>query len=374
MIVILRRLLVLAALPLAAAACRAVPASSVRIERVAPATEWASADSPVSRIVAPAARTAAARAPTTATPPLAQPSSPATATATAQPPTSARPAPAPTEAPRLTPAAPVAAAVPARPPGTVDDPALLSAIRDALGPDADRASVVARRLSDGAGAAWDGDRVFYAASLYKLEVLYEAYRQRQLGVLDFGRRVPVGERYTAQDLGTLERLPLGPDGDIEVGEAVHAMVTYSDNTSAALLLDLLGHRNIDATMAALGLQSSSVNTPDLPTTAADMARLMAAIVRGEGLDAASAQEMTALLLGQENRSGIPRGVPAGIPVGNKWGGWEGDLHDVAVVLAPRGAYVLAILTDGAGGWDLITRVSRAVFDYWNTNGGAVTHP
>jgi beta-lactamase class A len=246
------------------------------------------------------------------------------------------------------------------------DGELEAAIQRALGDQAAHVSVVARRLTDGVTARWQGERVYYAASLYKLEVLYEAYRRRELGALNFSRRVPIDD-YADQDLGTVSRLPRGPEGDVTVGDAVQAMIAFSDNSSAALLLDLLGHRAIDATMAALGLVGSSVNTTELPTTADDMARVMEAIARGEGLDTAAAQEMTTLLLAQENRHGIPRGVPAGVPVGNKWGGWDGYTHDVALVLAPGGSYVLAVLTD-SGGWDVITRVSRAVYEHWN--GGA----
>jgi beta-lactamase class A len=244
-----------------------------------------------------------------------------------------------------------------------DDPELKRVIEQALGDDKDGASVVVKRLTDGTMARWNADRVYYAASLYKLAVLYEAFRQRKLGTLSFERAVPVTEAYVAQDLGTLTRLPRTPEGGLAIGEAVRGMVTLSDNTSATILLDVLGHRNIDATLQALGLTSTSVNTTDLPTTAADMARLMEAIVRGEGLDAQSAQEMLALLLAQETRAGIPRGIPQGVQVGNKTGTWPGATHDVAVVLAPTGPYVIAVLTEGSWAWNPITRVSQAVYQY-----------
>lgn len=244
-----------------------------------------------------------------------------------------------------------------------EDPALLAAIQEALGEGAASVSVAVRRLSDGLSASWQAERVFYAASLYKLAVLYEAYRQRELGLLDFERAVPVTDVYVREDLGTLASVPRLPNGDLRVADAVRAMVTLSDNTSATILLDLLGHRNIDATLAALGLHATSVNTRELPTTAADMARLMAAIVRGEGLSAAAAEEMVNLLMAQQTRAGIPRGVPVGVPVGNKTGTWSGALHDVAVVSAPTGPFVIAVLTDGSGGWEVIARVAAVVYQY-----------
>ena len=257
------------------------------------------------------------------------------------------------------------------------DPALLDVIVRALGPDADVTSVVARRLPDGAGAQWNADRVHYAASLYKLAVLYEAYRQRELGLLAFDHRVALGPQHYYEDLGTLDRLPFGPDGDLAIGDALRSMVTFSDNASAALLLDVLGHASIDGAMTALGLRATSVSTEYLPTDATDMVVLdmvvlMEAIVRGEGLDAGAAEEMVALLLAQETRSGIPRGVPDGVPVANKTGTWPGSTHDVALVFAPAGAYILAVLTEASWDWEPITRVSAAVYAYWGNGAPMVT--
>src|SRR5829696_3258850 len=62
------------------------------------------------------------------------------------------------------------------PPGVTlggdSDAALLAAIRAALGADEAHVSVVVRRLRDGRGAALNADREYYAASLFKLALLY----------------------------------------------------------------------------------------------------------------------------------------------------------------------------------------------------------
>jgi beta-lactamase class A len=331
------------------AACRSGPPSSVRIERRTPEAGAAviAASAPPVASLAPASAPASPRLSVT---PLTAPALP-------------RPAPI------VRTATPVAIGTTAAV-GPPQNDGLLRAIVSALGPDADDAGVVVRRLSDGAEARWNAERVFYAASLFKLEVLYEAYRQRQDGRIDFAAELTIDGEHAAEDLGTLSSVPRGPGGGLIVSDAVRAMVTLSDNTSATLLLDLLGNRTIDTTMASIGLTNSSVNTTELPTTAADMARLMEAIVRGEGLDVASAAEMTRHLFDQATRYGIPRGTPSGISIGNKTGTWPGATHDVAVVMAPHGAYVLAVLTDHSWDWDVITRVSRAVYDYLETPASA----
>ena len=311
-----RLLLALASLPLLVAAC-ARPSTVVRIEP---------AGSPAATVTASATSPSAVREPT------------------------------PAEVPLLPPAP--QASVPAE----MDDPVLLEAMAAALGTDRDHYSIVVRRLHDGRGAALNADREFYAASLFKLALLYEAERQRSAGLLDFDRAIQVTEADLAQDLGTIGSLGLSADRMLPVRAAVHAMVTRSDNTSAVALLRLLGAANVDRTLAALGLLDTSVNTHELPTTAADMALLMEAIVRGNGIDPAWREDMIGLLLRQETRHGIPRLLPSRVRAGNKTGTWPGATHDVAFVDAPAGLYVIAVLSDRGWDWDPIARVSRAIYD------------
>jgi beta-lactamase class A len=243
-----------------------------------------------------------------------------------------------------------------------DDPALRSAIEEALDGQVDHFGVVVRRLRDGRGVAINPDREFYAASLYKLAVLYEAERRQAAGELDFSDLLQLTEADLAEDLGTIDEVPVGPDGTLPIRAALGAMVTLSDNATAVALLHLLGGANIDATLQALGLQHTSVNTEDLPTTAADMATLMQAIVTGRGLNEASLAEARAFLLGQLTRSGIPSTLPDDVAVGDKTGTWTGATHDLAFVDAPNGTYVIAVLSDGDWDWAPIGRVSRAVYD------------
>jgi beta-lactamase class A len=105
-----------------------------------------------------------------------------------------------------------------------------------------------------------------------------------------------------------------------------------------------------------------VTTRDLPITAADMATLMEAIIRGHGVDPAWREDMVGLLLRQETRDGVPALLPEEARTGNKTGTWPNATHDVAFVDAPGGLYVIAILSDRGWEWDPIARVSRAVYD------------
>jgi beta-lactamase class A len=73
--------------------------------------------------------------------------------------------------------------------------------------------------------------------------------------------------------------------------------------------------------------------------------LLEAIARGKAVDAASSQEMIAILKRQKFNEGIPAGLPAGVEVAHKTGEITTIHHDAAIVFARR-PYVLVILVRG----------------------------
>lgn len=249
------------------------------------------------------------------------------------------------------------------------DSALADAILDVLARHPERASVAVLNLDDGRSAAYDADRVRYAASTFKLAVLYEVERQVSAGELSYDDRILLTEETIAEDLGTLERVPVAEDGTVTVEEALDAMVTLSDNATAVALLRHVGPGAVDETLRAIGLTAMSVNTNELPATATDLALLMRAIVAGDGVGNAERAHMRELLLGQTIRSGIPAALVAesrtGLAVGNKTGTWPDTTNDVAFVESPAGTYVIAVMADGDWNWELVSDVSRAVYDAMN---------
>ncbi len=249
----------------------------------------------------------------------------------------------------------------------VPEPSLEAVIRDVLGSQAWCYGVVVKELQRGTGATLNPYRVFNTASLFELLVMHEAYRQRALGRLSFRELLTVTERYAAWDLGTLRGLSIRVGDRVSVGRLVEVMITHSDNTSAVMLGERLGWRSIDQGIRTLGLYTTSVNTPEPYTTAADMAALLEAIARGLAVSPEASAEMEALLLRQQIRDRIPRGVPDGVAVGNKTGNWADATHDVAIVYAPWGTYVLAVLSDRPWVNGLIVELSRRVYQYYDAS-------
>ncbi|MGD9891799.1 MAG: serine hydrolase [Dehalococcoidia bacterium] len=254
---------------------------------------------------------------------------------------------------------------PAAPPLlTATDTELERIVRGTVGDDDDHYAVVVKELRQGTGVSINAERIYYAASLFKLAVMYEAFRQDGTGELDLGGELTVTPEAAAEDLGTLDFWPFGVGDRVTAGELVDLMVTASDNTASVVLRDALGRTAIDRSMQALGLRSTSVSSPDLPTSAADMTLLLEAIAIGRGVSAPASAAMIELLQQQWVRDRIPAGLPPHVPVGNKTGSWDNAAHDVAIVDAPSGPYLLVVLSDLPGDDATIVAISQQIYAYY----------
>jgi beta-lactamase class A len=241
----------------------------------------------------------------------------------------------------------------------IKDVGLEKQIREFLGDRVDSYGVVIKRLSDGHGVAINSEQQFYAASLFKLLVMYEVFKQRALGLLDFDESLTLTPPYLDYQLGEL-RWPLW--SQVPVRELLEAMITVSDNVAAIMLHDRVGGWNIIADTKGIGLEQTSISG-DMPTSAGDMAALMEMIARGSAVDRESSREMIDLLSRQTINDRLPALLPEGTRVAHKTGNWDNATHDVGVVYAPSGPYVIAVLSSNPDDAEAIAKLSKLVYAY-----------
>jgi beta-lactamase class A len=288
--------------------------------------------------------------------------------------------PSPTSAPVAT-STPIATATPGRgralllqdaagaatPPGAaplVTAPALVALVEQHLGGLPGIFGVAIKALAGGHGVLVNADRPFPAASLFKLPVMYEVYRQRDAGRLSLAEQLTMTPRFAALDLGTLD-VPVG--GTVSVEGALHRMIAISDNATANLLADRVGWNNLNATMRDLGLRETRLDGEALTTSPRDMLLLLELLARGQGPSPASSAEMIDLLLAQRINDRLPARLPPGTAVAHKTGNLEGVIHDVGIVYAPGAPFVIALLAEQAPNYGPVAQaqaaLTRAVYDY-----------
>jgi beta-lactamase class A len=261
---------------------------------------------------------------------------------------------------------PAAPSAPTPDPKVVNEQKLREAIFAPFRGVTGRFGIVVKDLATGQSVRLNENFPFQAASLYKLSVMYEVFKQRDLDMFSLSEELTIGPDDVAMDLGSL---PWPAGTRITIGTALDRMVTLSDNSGAYMLAKKVGSPRINEDMLSLGLRSTHVHGDDLQTSAADMARLLEIIARGEALSAETSAEMVHLMARQQVRNRIPVLLPPEAIVANKTGNWEAAAHDVAIVYGPRSTFVIALLSDGITDMDALylamATAARNVYDLVN---------
>ena len=239
-------------------------------------------------------------------------------------------------------------------------------VRDSIGDQAEHFSVAVKNLADGRGVLFNPAHGYYTASLYKTWVMLEAYHQRGAGLFSFDERFIVSDYYEHLRLNEGE---LPACSQVTAQDALHAMMSVSDNVAANLLYDRLGYDNVNNMLRQLGLAYSGINNGgELFTTAGGMETLLEAIADGQAVSPGASEEMIALLESETINDRIPALLPPGTPVAHKTGNWDNATHDAGIVYSPKATYVIVVLTDygySDGGAGRIAQLSKAVYDFYS---------
>lgn len=190
---------------------------------------------------------------------------------------------------------------------------------------------------------FNSDTPVQAASVIKLFIMAEAFRQREAGQFDFEAPVTVIEENHLPSCGALTymRAPL----TLPWGDLVTLMIILSDNTATNMLIDQLGIDNINETIDKLGftgtrlrrkLWDSELSRQGIQNTvcAADTERFFRRLLREELISPAASKEMMQILLNQRLNGKMPFYLHSqGIRCAHKTGEDNGITHDVGIIFA-----------------------------------------
>jgi len=253
------------------------------------------------------------------------------------------------------------------------DPALEALIDRLVDEDNGSTAVVIRNLRTGAGAAYHDQEVMASASLAKVPILYEVYRQLAAGTIHLDDRLTVTAEAITGGAGVLQ----GREGDqLSVAELLKLSVTISDNVAARLLmLRVGGAEAINRSMDALGLSHTRLYSDDRPntTTAAEMATLMAIVAAGGDArrlpGGATPDSLASLLALAQAQNWLADGIPSGVIVAHKSGQLPGVRNDAGILYTPKGPVVVVGLTGDLANQDeaetFLTRLGHDVYQYFS---------
>jgi len=274
--------------------------------------------------------------------------------------------------------------------------------------------VSVKHLYTGETANINGDKVFPTASVFKIPVIVEFFRQADAGTLSLDQQLLLSERDKVPGSGVLKELTEGLP--VTYNDLLSLMMIVSDNTATDLITEIVGFENINATMKELGLKETQVTRycrqilfdlvgiNDLPleemtidvfqkaaetgeykgswsletgendvTTPNEMNRLLELIVDGKAASRESCNKILEIM--EKCQTGgyrIPKYLPQKeLRLQRKTGSLPGIRNDVGIVTIKETSekYTITCFTmdaeDVYAAEEVVARVSKAVYDYFS---------
>ena len=237
-----------------------------------------------------------------------------------------------------------------------------------------------KNLRTGVTFAWRADHPMPTASLIKIAVMVEVYRQVERGRIELDDRLRLTERDIVPGSGILRRY-FSRGTRLPLRDAVRLMIAVSDNTATNLVLDHIGLKKTNETMDRMGFRETRLHAkvfrsetsidPERSqrfglgsTTASEMVKLLEAMHQGAVISKESSQEMLEHLRACESKDRIPRYLPEGTVVAHKTGSVSHVRTDAGIMDSPAGPIAICVLTANNDDrrWGLSNDAGRLIAD------------
>jgi len=215
-----------------------------------------------------------------------------------------------------------------------------------------KVAVAVKNLATGEGFAIDGDEVMQTASLIKLAIMVEAYRQSDAKKADIAKTLTLTKDDKVQGAGILTA-HFSDGATFPLKDAIRLMIVFSDNTATNMVLDQLGIENVNSTMKDLGMPETRINAkvfkgsttsvdPERTkkyslgsTTASETVKLLELIHTEKAASSESCKEMVKHLKANEDKDQLLRSLPAGTVVAHKSGATNQVRTDAGILYIPN---------------------------------------
>ncbi len=254
-----------------------------------------------------------------------------------------------------------------------------------------KVALAVKNLETGESYYHNADEVMPTASLIKVAVLVELYRQAQEGKVKLTDRVTLRGADKVPGSGILTD-HFSEGADFSLRDAARLMIAFSDNTATNLVLERIGIKPVNKCMEEWGFPETRINAKVFrgSTTSVDPPR-----TRRYGLGSTTAREMTSLLellqtsdrlrpfyklavlnhlSKNADKDKFKRLLPDGVVVMHKDGSTNDTRTDAGLIHTPDGIVAVCVLTtnnkdqswrqDNAGNL-LCARVAKEIYDYYS---------
>jgi D-alanyl-D-alanine carboxypeptidase (penicillin-binding protein 5/6) len=249
-------------------------------------------------------------------------------------------------------------------------------------------AIAVKHLTTGETFASNADEPMPTASLIKLPVMVEAYRQAAEGKINLAEVVKFEEDDKTPGSGILST-QFSPGATFTLRDAIRLMIAYSDNSATNLVLEKVGLPATNEAMEKLGFANTKVHAyvfrpmssiaPERSrqfglgsTTASEMIRLVELIHSKQIVNAEACDAMLDHLRQCQDKR-LSKLLPPGTKVAHKTGSVAAVRTDAGLIEAKSGPIAICVLTrdNKDQRWTeenaaevLTSKIARAVYDYF----------
>jgi beta-lactamase class A len=250
-------------------------------------------------------------------------------------------------------------------------------------------AVAFKDLSTGQEFLMNAHESFHAASTMKTALLIETFKQASEHKFSLSDSILIHNDFKSIVDGSTYAMDSANDGEqdlylrigskLPIENLLYRMITKSSNFSTNLIVELIGAKNANNTMHAIGAKDIHVlrgvedskafeHGMNNTVTAYDLMVMFDHIAEGTVVNKNACTEMIRILMDQYYRDIIPAKLPPGVKTATKSGSIDKVCHDSGIVFLPDGRkYVIVLLSRGIAdqnvSTDLLATVSRIVYDH-----------
>jgi D-alanyl-D-alanine carboxypeptidase (penicillin-binding protein 5/6) len=258
-------------------------------------------------------------------------------------------------------------------------------------------AVAVKHLKTDESFSHKADEPMPTASLIKLPVMVEAYRQAAEGKVDLNTMVTFKDEDKTPGSGILST-QFSSGATFTLRDSIRLMIAYSDNSATNLVVEKIGLRATTELMEKLGMPNTRLHAfvfrpmssiePERSkkfglgsTTASDMIRLMEMIQAKKVATPEACDAIMDHLRHCEDKR-LSRLLPTGVKVAHKTGSVAVVRTDAGLIEAKSGPIAICVLTNNNkdqrwteenAGEVLTSKIARAVYDHFEGNAAGKTN-
>lgn len=233
---------------------------------------------------------------------------------------------------------------------------------------------------------------FPTASVIKIYLLAELFRQAEAGLVDLEKRVEITPEEAAPGSGVLNKFHFPVS--LTLYDHAVLMMQQSDNTSTDVVLETIGRESVRRLFRDLDLKESAFgeqihirqgdkqrkgyyNTVPTDTSPRNIARMLRALYHGEIMSAERSRQALELMQPHPKVARLEKYLPKGTVVRRKTGSEPGVSNDAGIVFTEKGDYIIAVFYNAKNTpqdavedprrlriEEVMSRLSREVFDIY----------